>query len=142
MRLESLTLRSILARAVLLKLKRPVVARIATIPNWPIILIDLLTEEGVVGRSYLEPYTAKAMRYLIPALHDFRDLLKGLSEALHRCHAIDDLGLEWIEEPIVYDNFDGFARLSAELKTPIQIGENFYGSHDLYRGLQVKPAIC
>jgi mandelate racemase len=24
-----------------------------------------------------------------------------LSEALHRCHAIDDLGLEWIEEPIV-----------------------------------------
>jgi mandelate racemase len=41
-----------------------------------------------------------------------------------------------------YDNFDGFARLSAELKTPIQIGENFYGSRDLYRGLQVKPAIC
>jgi mandelate racemase len=61
-----------------------------------------------------------------------------LSEALHRCHAIDDLGLEWIEEPIVYDNFDGFARLSAELKTPIQIGENFYGPRDLYRALQVK----
>jgi L-alanine-DL-glutamate epimerase-like enolase superfamily enzyme len=38
------------------------------------------------------------------------------------------LGLQWIGEPIVYDNFDGFARLSAELKTPIQIGENFYGS--------------
>lgn len=61
-----------------------------------------------------------------------------LSEALHRCHAIDDLGLEWIEEPIVYDNFDGFALLSAELKTPIQIGENFYGSRDLHRALQVK----
>ena len=61
-----------------------------------------------------------------------------LSEASHRCHAIDDLGLECIEEPIVYDNFDGFARLSAELKTPIQIGENFYGSRDLYRALQVK----
>jgi mandelate racemase len=61
-----------------------------------------------------------------------------LAEALHRCHAIDDLGLDWIEEPIVYDNFDGFARLSAELKTPIQIGENFYGSRDLYRALQVK----
>ena len=52
----------------LLKLKRPVVARIAILPDWPIILIDLLTEEGVVGRSYLEPYTPKAMRYLIPAL--------------------------------------------------------------------------
>jgi phenylpyruvate tautomerase PptA (4-oxalocrotonate tautomerase family) len=43
-----------------------IVARIATIPNSSIILIDLLTEEGVVTRSYLEPYTAKAMRYLIP----------------------------------------------------------------------------
>jgi mandelate racemase len=40
-------------------------------------LIDLLTEEGIVGRSYLEPYTAKTTRYLIPALHDFGDLLKG-----------------------------------------------------------------
>jgi mandelate racemase len=48
------------------------------------------------------------------------------------------LGLQWIGEPIVYDNFDGFARLSAELKTPIQIGENFYGPLDLYRALQVK----
>ena len=66
MQFESLTLRSIRARAVLLKLKRPVVARIATLPDWPMILIDLLTEEGVVGRRYLEPYTAKAMRYLIP----------------------------------------------------------------------------
>ena len=61
----------------MLKLKRPIVARIATLPDWPLILIDLLTEEGVVGRSYLEPYTIKAMRYLIPALHDFGEMLKG-----------------------------------------------------------------
>ena len=77
MRLEALTLRSIRARAVVLKLKRPIVARIATLADWPLILIDLLTEEGVVGRSYLEPYTVKAMRYLIPALHDFGEMLKG-----------------------------------------------------------------
>ncbi len=267
MRLESLTLRSIRARAVVLKLKRPIVARIATLPDWPLILIDLLTEEGVVGRSYLEPYTVKAMRYLIPALYDFGEMLKGrpvapielyelarkslhfvgyqglamiavsgldmaawdalakaaglplcvllggavgpvkaynsnglwlktpeqlaeealelrdeggfiglklrlgrenaqddlraihavrasvgegihlmvdfnqgldLAEALRRCHMIDDLDLDWIEEPIVYDNFDGFARLSAQLKTPIQIGENFYGARDLHRALQMK----
>jgi mandelate racemase len=61
-----------------------------------------------------------------------------LAEALHRCHMIDDLGLDWIEEPIIYDNFDGFARLSAELKTPVQIGENFYGARDLHRALQMK----
>jgi mandelate racemase len=61
-----------------------------------------------------------------------------LGEALERCHAIDDLGLAWIEEPIVYDNLEGYARLTAELKTPIQIGENFYGPRALYTALQMK----
>src|ERR1700694_5361342 len=77
MQLASLTLKSIRARAVVLKLKRPVVARIANITDWPLILIDLFTEEGIVGRSYLEPYTIKTMRYLVPALQDFGDMLKG-----------------------------------------------------------------
>ena len=61
----------------MLKLKRPVIARIATITDWPLILIDFYTEEGIVGRSYLEPYTAKAMSYLILALHDFGEILNG-----------------------------------------------------------------
>ena len=267
MRSATLTFKSIRARPVVLKLKRPVIARIATITDWPLILIDLFTNEGVVGRSYLEPYTVKAMKYLVPALHDLGDMLKGrelapvelyelarkslhfvgyqglsmiavsgldlaawdarakaanvplcvllggsvgpvraynsnglwlkepravaaelielrdeggftglklrlgrdrlrddlatieavrnavgndtalmidfnqglnLADALQRCHAIDDLGLTWIEEPIVYDNFDGFAQLAAELKTPIQIGENFYGPRDVHAALQKK----
>ncbi len=267
MGLASLTFKSISARPVLLKLERPIVARIATITDWPLILIDLQTDEGIVGRSYLEPYTTKAMKYLIPALHDFGEMLSGqqvtpvrlyelarkslhfvgyqglsmiavsgldmaawdalakaadmplcvllggsagpvvaynsnglwlkepaavaaeavelrdeggftglklrlgraqmrddlatidavrkavgddmhlmvdfnqglhLGEALPRCHAIDDLNLDWIEEPLVYDNYDGHAQLAAELKTPIQIGENFYGPRDLQRALQCK----
>ena len=77
MRLESLTFSRLQARPVVLKLERPIVARIATISEWPLILIDLYTEEGIVGRSYLEPYTPKAMKYLIPALHDFNDLFAG-----------------------------------------------------------------
>ena len=44
-----LTLASIHARPVVLPLKRPIVARIATITEWPLILIDLVTEEGIVG---------------------------------------------------------------------------------------------
>jgi mandelate racemase len=267
MRLESLTFRSLRARPVVLKLERPIIARIATISEWPLILIDLYTEEGIVGQSYLEPYTPKAMKYLIPALHDFNDLFAGhrlspsdvytaarkslhfvgyqglsmiavsgldmaawdalakaagmplcvllggsvgsvraynsnglwlkdpeataaeaiqlrdeggfeglklrlgrdrprddiatieavrkavgndvalmvdfnqglqLAEALDRCHMLDHLGLAWIEEPIVYDNLDGYVQLASELKTPIQIGENFYGPRDLYRALQLK----
>jgi len=58
----NLTVREIAARPVVLKLKRPVVARIATITEWPLILIDLVTEEGIVGRSYLEPYIAHSFR--------------------------------------------------------------------------------
>ncbi len=251
----------------MLKLARPVVARIASIAEWPLILIDLQTEEGVTGRSYLEPYVPKAMRYLVPALQDLGEMLKGrrvapvefyeagrrslqflgyegmamvavagidmaawdalaraadlplcvllggstgavpaynsnglwlkpaaelareavelrdeggfkglklrlgrqrladdlaaiaavreavgsemslmvdfnqglhLGEALERCHAIDDLGLAWIEEPIQYDNLEGHARLAADLKTPVQLGENFYGPRALHNALQMK----
>ena len=66
------------------------------------------------------------------------DFDEGLQfgEALERCHAIDDRGLAWIGEPIVYDNLEGYARLAAELKTPIQIGENFCGPRALRQALQ------
>ena len=73
----------------------------------------------------------------IELMADFNQGL-NLAEALQRCHMIDDKGLTWIEEPIVYDNLDGFAQLAAELKTPIQIGENFYGPRDLHIALQKK----
>jgi mandelate racemase len=263
---DQLTLRNLTARPVVLKLERPIVARIATIAEWPVILIDLETDEGVIGRSYLEPYLPKAMQYLIPALQDLGEALKGrriapielyeagrkalhfvgyqgmstiavagidmaawdalskaaglplcvflggslgpvhaynsnglwlekpelvaaeaiellergfkglklrlgrsehkddvatieavrnaigeeielmvdynqgltLGEALKRCHSIDNLDLAWIEEPMVYDNFEGHARLAAELRTPLQIGENFYGPRDLYIALRMK----
>src|SRR5262245_57495870 len=81
MRLPSLTLDRITARPVVLKLRRPVVARVAKLTDWPLILIDLYSSEGVVGRSYLEPYSVKAMKYLVAALLDFGDLLKGRAVA-------------------------------------------------------------
>ena len=77
MAVERLTLKSLRARPVVLKLQRPVVARIATLTDWPMILIDLETEEGVVGRSYLEPYIIKSMTYLVAMLDDLGEMLKG-----------------------------------------------------------------
>jgi mandelate racemase len=62
----------------------------------------------------------------------------NLADAVQRCHMIDNAGLAWIEEPVVYDNLDGHAQLAAELNTPIQIGENFYGPRDLHTALQKK----
>jgi mandelate racemase len=85
--------------------------------------------------------TVEAVRRMVGAdmqlMIDFNQGLT-LAEALQRCHMIDDLGVAWIEEPIVYDNLDGYAQLAAELKTPIQIGENFYGPRDLHLALQKK----
>jgi mandelate racemase len=88
---------------------------------------DLATIEAVRGAVGSE----------ISLMIDFNQGLQ-LGEALERGHAIDDLGLAWIEEPIVYDNLEGYARLTADLRTPVQIGENFYGPRALYTALQMK----
>src|SRR5215213_4303905 len=96
MQAASLTLRSVTARPVVLPLRRPVVARIATIADWPLILIDLHTEEGVVGRSYLEPYTAKAMRYLVPALRDLGEAPKGQRVAPADLYALARRSLHFV----------------------------------------------
>jgi mandelate racemase len=34
----------------------------------------------------------------------------------------------WIEEPTRHDDYAGYARIAAALKTPVQIGENFAGA--------------
>jgi mandelate racemase len=267
MRIETLTLRDIRARAVILPLARPIVARIATMDTWPLVLIDLVTEEGIVGRAYLEPYVPRAAHYLVAMLHDLGALLagrrvapvelfeaarkslhfvgyEGLSmiavsgldmaawdalaraadlplcellggstgpvkaynsnglwlrapealgeeanelvaegsfaglklrmgrahlsddiaavaavrravgenvalmvdfnqgldraEALARCAAIDGLGLAWIEEPVAYNDFESYARLASDLKTPLQLGENFYGPRQLHAAIEKK----
>jgi len=67
---------------------------------------------------------------------DFNQSLH-IGDALLRCRAIDDLGFEWIEEPLLYDNFDGYAKLREAIKTPLQMGENFYGPLDVHRAIQM-----
>ena len=262
----SLTYGSIDVRTVLIPLRRPVISRVGRFDEWPLILIDLHTAEGVVGRSYLEPYLLRSARYIAPAIRDLAGSLEGqairpledfqrgrkslnlvgyegiamiavagldmaawdalaraaglplarllggdvgevpaynsnglwlqesaaalgseagelveeggfdglklrlgrdrveddlaviravraaagndiklmvdfnqglsLGDALRRCHALDAEGLYWFEEPIAYNNLDGYARLTRELKTPVQLGENFYGPRELLRAMQ------
>jgi mandelate racemase len=263
---EKLTFRSVTVRSVLVPLRRPVVSKVGLFDQWPIILIDLATEEGIVGRSYLEPYLKHAARYIVPAIHDLAGSRKGhairpvedfqnarralnligyegvsmiavsgldmaawdalakaagmplavllggstgpvpaynsnglwltevaglgddartltaeggfrglklrlgrdrlvddlaaieavraavgadiklmvdfnqglsLGDALQRCHALDRQGLYWFEEPIIYNNLEGYAQLSRELTTPVQLGENFYGPRALHQALSI-----
>jgi mandelate racemase len=259
-----LTLKDVRARPVVVPLKRPIVSKVGTFQDWPLILIDLYTNEGVVGRSYLEPYLKNSLRYIIPAIEDLAAAARGqpvapfdayrrgigslhlvgregvsliavsgldmaawdalaraaglplavylggtvgpvpaynsnglwltrpdalaaeaaalaaeggftalklrlgreklsddlaaidavreaagpavklmvdfnqglsLGDALVRCHALDDLGLYWFEEPTTYDNIPGHAQLARELKTPVQLGENFYGPRLMYQAV-------
>jgi mandelate racemase len=49
----------------------------------------------------------------------------SLPEALERGRALDGENIVWLEEPIRHDDYAGAASLTRELKTPVQIGENF-----------------
>lgn len=264
-----LTLERVRVRAVSVPMRRPIVSKVGGYPQWPFVLIDLQTREGVVGRSYLEPYVHKAVKPIVgvveniaeqfegkplapldvygdamktlhlngrggmtlialsgidmaiwdalahaaglplamllggspgplrayntnglwlipkdrlaaeakelvaeggfraikirlgrPTLDDdvkaiqivrdavgddvllMADFNQGLAfgEALQRLHGLDDQGLYWFEEPIVYDNLEGCAQIARELRTPIQIGENIYGPREFLKAVMVRAA--
>jgi mandelate racemase len=266
---HQLTLESVQARAVSVPLRRPIVAKVGEYPQWPFILIDVRTREGVTGRGYLEPYVAKAVGpiigvienvaqmfqgkplapldvygeamktlhlngregmtlialsgldmaiwdalaraaglplatllggspgpvrayntnglWLIPKerlaaearslveeggfraikmrlgrttlredieairivrdaigedVHLMSDFNQGMTfgEALQRLHGLDDQGLYWFEEPIVYDDLEGCAQITREMKTPIQIGENIYGPREFHKAVTARAA--
>jgi mandelate racemase len=60
----------------------------------------------------------------VSVMVDYNQAL-SVAEALHRGGMLDAEDVVWLEEPIRHDDYSGLARLAAELKTPVQIGENF-----------------
>ena len=86
-KLEALTLRSLTARPVLAPLPRPIRTAVGAIPAAPLVLIDLQTREGPVGRAYLFAYTAPAAAPLALLLRALGEELAGQALApldLHR----------------------------------------------------------
>src|SRR6185503_809777 len=79
-----------------------------------------------------------AVRARVPAairiMVDFNQAL-SVDEALKRGRALDGECVYWIEEPIRHDDYRGAARLARELKTPVQIGENFSLPHAMEEAL-------
>ena len=267
--LQGQKIKNIRSRVVSVPLKRPIVGKVGSFTKWPLVLIDLETHGGIVGKSYLEPYVEKlagsivgvidaiaqifenkplgpvdlydgAMKtlhlngregitliaqsgidiaiwdalaksvnlplvsllggtpgkirayntnglWLIPldeighqaeslvkeggfkalklrlgretvamdkqAIRNIReavgedilimtDFNQGftVSEALQRMHALDDEGLYWFEEPIVYDDFYNYTHITKKIKTPIQIGENIYGSRTFQKAVLARAA--
>ena len=70
---------------------------------------------------------------------DFNQSLT-VNEAVMRGRALDDEGLYWIEEPIRHDNYAGCAKVAAEVKTPIQIGENLLNTSEMQKAIEAKAA--
>lgn len=56
-------------------------------------------------------------------------------EALEHVRVLDGEGLFWIEEPTRADDFAGHARIAAAAATPIQLGENWWGVHDMEKSI-------
>ncbi|MGI9410971.1 MAG: enolase C-terminal domain-like protein [Hyphomicrobiaceae bacterium] len=56
---------------------------------------------------------------------DFNQGLESHS-ALDACRRIDNMDLVWIEEPVIYDDYDTQRRLTSKLVTPHQTGENWW----------------
>jgi mandelate racemase len=53
------------------------------------------------------------------------------AEAVERIHILDEEGLTWVEEPVLAHDFAGHALVAREVKTPIQSGEDWWGTLDL-----------
>jgi mandelate racemase len=70
---------------------------------------------------------------------DYNQVL-SVPDAINRARVLDDEGIYWIEEPTRADDFGGHARISRESKTPIQLGENWWGRHDMAKSLQAQAS--
>ncbi len=269
MHTPALTIRGVRTRAVVVPMKRPLIAKVATFERAPLMLIDLETDQGVTGHAYLFLYRQQAAPYIAGMLAEIAEMLRGqpvapavqwdqvrkgltlyghaglsmmalsgfdaacwdalaraaglplarllggtldpipaynsnglgiippeaaaaeaqellaegnfgaakvrvgrdtlaedlavlravrdavgpdvalpcdfnqsldVMEAIRRGRAFDGEGLLWIEEPIIYDDFAGNAKIAAEVATPIQVGENFHGPRDMADAIAAKAA--
>src|SRR5271165_4887167 len=76
-----LTIRSIRARAVLAPLKRPVRTAVGDIVDAPLILVDVLTEQGITGSAYAFGYTPITLGAIVRFINDVAPELHGESAA-------------------------------------------------------------
>ena len=74
---SKLTIRDVKARAVVAPLKRPIRTAVGTIPSAPLILIDIVTDQGSAGRSYIFAYTTAALVPLARLIDEIGSELKN-----------------------------------------------------------------
>lgn len=73
----------------------------------------------------------------ITVMSDYNQRLT-VNDAILRGRMLDDEGLYWIEEPVRHDDYAGCARIAAELRTPIQTGENLADTFELVNAIEAR----
>jgi mandelate racemase len=69
--------RDVTVRSVVVPLRRPLATKVGDFSRWPLLLIDVTTEQGITGRGYLAPYLTRAAAALRPVLNDMGAALRG-----------------------------------------------------------------
>ncbi len=87
-------------------------------------------EEDLVALHAVRSRVADTVAVMV----DYNQAL-SVPEAIRRSHALDAEGVYWIEEPVRHDDYTGCARLAADIRTPVQIGENFSQVYDMQKAL-------
>lgn len=62
------------------------------------------------------------------------------TEAVERLRVLDDEGLTWVEEPTLAHDYAGHALVAREARTPIQCGENWWGTLDMQHAIEAQAS--
>jgi len=62
------------------------------------------------------------------------------ADAIERLRILDDEGLLWVEEPTLAHDYAGHAGIARAIDTPIQCGENWWGTLDLQHAIDASAS--
>jgi mandelate racemase len=62
------------------------------------------------------------------------------TEAVQRLRVLDDEDLAWVEEPTLAHDYAGHALVAREARTPIQCGENWWGTLDMQHAIEARAS--
>jgi mandelate racemase len=62
------------------------------------------------------------------------------TQAVERMRLLDDEGVAWVEEPTLAHDFAGHAHVAREVRTPVQCGENWWGTLDLRHAIESRAS--
>ncbi len=63
-----------------------------------------------------------------------------VEEAINRIDLLEPAGLTWVEEPTLAHDYEGHARITREVETPIQCGENWWGVMDMRHAVDARAS--